>query len=174
MAKFKPGQTGNPNGRPRGAKTTAKLLVSDFITDEDVRAVVNTVVAAAKDGDITAATLVLDRVLPRLKPTVADPAAEAELAAAITQAKMRGLSGSGLLETIVSGGPMFVVTGVPEPEPAVLHPPAPTERPPAVEAVQAPPPAEPPRPRAVSIPIPPLPLDLGAVSTDYDPLGDNA
>ena len=65
MTKFSPGISGNPGGRPRGAKTTAKLLPLEFITEQDVQAIVASVVAAAKEGDLTAAALVLDRVLPK-------------------------------------------------------------------------------------------------------------
>jgi len=65
MAKFKLGQSGNPKGRPPGRGRVAKLR--DAI-EKDLPEVIQTVVGAAKAGDMTAAKLLLDRVVPALKP----------------------------------------------------------------------------------------------------------
>jgi len=65
MAKFQPGQSGNPRGRPRGIQTQAKLRNA---IAEDMPAIIEAVTEAAKGGDIQAAKLLLDRVLPALKP----------------------------------------------------------------------------------------------------------
>ena len=63
--KFKPGQTGNPNGRPKD-KTPATLLRKSIIAD--IPAIINTLIELAKGGDVQAIKLVLERVCPALKP----------------------------------------------------------------------------------------------------------
>jgi translation elongation factor EF-Tu-like GTPase len=66
MTKFKPGQSGNPRGRPRG-KRNSNVEMRDAIAQR-IPDVVSRVVIAALSGDMTAAKLLLDRVLPPLRP----------------------------------------------------------------------------------------------------------
>jgi hypothetical protein len=61
---WKPGQSGNPQGRPPGVGAVSKLRAA---LATDVPAILQTVVAAAKGGDVQAARLILERVLPALK-----------------------------------------------------------------------------------------------------------
>ncbi len=63
---WRPGQSGNPNGRPPGTGEVSKLRAALAV---DVPDILRTVVAAAKNGDTQAARLILERVLPALKPT---------------------------------------------------------------------------------------------------------
>jgi hypothetical protein len=63
---FQPGQSGNPNGKPRGLRNRATVLL-DAISDGDLTAIVSTVVEKAKAGDLIAARLILDRVAPAPK-----------------------------------------------------------------------------------------------------------
>jgi hypothetical protein len=61
--RFQPGQSGNPSGRPKGARHKTTLLAEKLMQD-DAEAVVNSVLSAAKTGDMTAARIVLDRLYP--------------------------------------------------------------------------------------------------------------
>ena len=56
---------GNP-GRPKGARHKTTLLAEKLMQD-DAKAIVAAVLTAAKDGDMTAAKLVLERIAPARK-----------------------------------------------------------------------------------------------------------
>jgi N-dimethylarginine dimethylaminohydrolase len=62
---WKPGQTGNPKGRPPGQSEITKLRKSIMSDAPDILA---GLVTAAKAGDVQAARLILERVLPPVKP----------------------------------------------------------------------------------------------------------
>lgn len=61
---WQPGQTGNPNGRPPGQSEITRLRAS---LAGDVPVILAGLVLAAKGGDVQAARLILERVLPPLK-----------------------------------------------------------------------------------------------------------
>ena len=66
MAKFKPGQSGNPRGRAKGSKdrwTEFRELLEPHAED-----LVTKAVELAKEGDTTALRLCLDRLIPPIKP----------------------------------------------------------------------------------------------------------
>lgn len=63
--KFKPGQSGNPAGRPKD-KTPATLLRKSIA--DDMPEIVKTLVDLAKGGDVQAAKVLLDRICPPLRP----------------------------------------------------------------------------------------------------------
>lgn len=68
---WKKGQSGNPSGRPPGAKDRRTVAMEEFINAGPEVALA--VVRAAKAGDVAAAALVLARIAPPLKahaPTV--------------------------------------------------------------------------------------------------------
>jgi hypothetical protein len=62
---FKPGQSGNPKGKPKD-KTPATLLRKSIIND--MPEIIVTLVEQAKKGDTAAAKVLLDRCCPALKP----------------------------------------------------------------------------------------------------------
>jgi hypothetical protein len=60
---YQPGQSGNPAGKRPGTRHRLTRL-AERLMEADAADVVAAVVTAAKDGDMAAARLVLDRVLP--------------------------------------------------------------------------------------------------------------
>jgi hypothetical protein len=60
---FQTGQSGNPAGKPKGARNRVNRL-ADLIQDADADAIAQSVIGAAVGGDMTAARLVLDRLAP--------------------------------------------------------------------------------------------------------------
>jgi hypothetical protein len=61
--RFQKGQSGNPAGKPKGARHKTTLLAERLMQD-DVEKIVNAVVADAINGDMTAAKIILDRIAP--------------------------------------------------------------------------------------------------------------
>ena len=62
--RFRAGVSGNPTGRPKGARNRATRLAEALLEDEAV-ALVRQVIDLAKAGDITALRLCLERLIPR-------------------------------------------------------------------------------------------------------------
>lgn len=61
--KFQKGQSGNPSGKPKGARHKTTLL-AEKLMQSDAEAIVKAVLDSAKGGDMTAARIVLDRIAP--------------------------------------------------------------------------------------------------------------
>ena len=66
MSKFKSGQSGNPGGRPKGALNKA-TLASQALLDGEAEALTRKVVELAKEGNLAALRLCLERLLPPRK-----------------------------------------------------------------------------------------------------------
>jgi hypothetical protein len=66
MARFKPGQSGNPNGRPKGARHKTTLAIEKLL-DGEHEAITRKAIEMAKGGDISAIRLCLDRLAPARK-----------------------------------------------------------------------------------------------------------
>lgn len=62
--RWKPGESGNPNGRPPGLSEVGRLRAS---IAEHLPEIIKAQVEKAKDGDGMAARLLLERVLPAVK-----------------------------------------------------------------------------------------------------------
>ena len=58
---WKPGQSGNPNGRPAGSRSKV-LLALDALGESEANDIVRAMIEKAKEGDTTAAGQILDRV----------------------------------------------------------------------------------------------------------------
>jgi hypothetical protein len=63
---FKKGQSGNPSGRKPGTRNRATLLALAAMEGE-LDAIVRSIIEAAKKGDMTAARLVVDKLVPPAK-----------------------------------------------------------------------------------------------------------
>lgn len=72
MARFQPGQSGNPKGRKPGESSRATKIRQALESESDE--LVKTAVALAKSGDVQALRLCLERLCAPLKP-IALPAA---------------------------------------------------------------------------------------------------
>ncbi len=64
---FRPGESGNPSGKPPGAKNRATRLAQTLLDGEE-EALVRKVIELAKGGDMQALKVCLDRLCPPLKP----------------------------------------------------------------------------------------------------------
>ncbi|WP_295446494.1 DUF5681 domain-containing protein [uncultured Thiodictyon sp.] len=69
MARFQPGQSGNPAGMKPGTPNRAAKL-RDAIA-KDLPEIVAALVEQAKAGDVQVARLLMDRALPALRPVAA-------------------------------------------------------------------------------------------------------
>jgi len=64
--RFRPGQSGNPAGRPVGSTSPSTRLRQAIA--EHVPAIIESLVREARNGDVAAASLLLSRVLPPVRP----------------------------------------------------------------------------------------------------------
>lgn len=65
-SKFQKGQSGNPNGRPLGARNKATLMAEQLFS-MDVQEICESIITHAKLGNMQAAKIILDRLLPPIK-----------------------------------------------------------------------------------------------------------
>ncbi len=63
---FPAGVSGNPQGRPKSETAVLRQALNDGAAD-----VVQVIITAAKAGDMQAAKIVMDRLVPSLRPTAA-------------------------------------------------------------------------------------------------------
>lgn len=64
--RFLKGHSGNPAGKPRGAKNQSSLVAERLFADE-IQEICGSVIAQAKAGNMQAAKIILDRLLPPIK-----------------------------------------------------------------------------------------------------------
>ncbi|WP_153109945.1 DUF5681 domain-containing protein [Propionivibrio limicola] len=60
---WKPGQSGNPKGKPAGTRNKATTMLLTLM-ENGAKEITEAVIEAAKAGDLSAARLVLDRLCP--------------------------------------------------------------------------------------------------------------
>jgi len=63
---FEPGNSGNPNGRPRGARNKVTLAI-EALLDGEAEALTRKAIELAKAGDMQALRLCMDRLAPPRK-----------------------------------------------------------------------------------------------------------
>ena len=95
--RFQPGQSGNPAGKPRGARHKA-VVAMDSLGRNASEEILMAVIQAAKTGDMRAAEIILRRVWPETKgrpvtldlPKITDAAGVMEALSRITAATAAG------------------------------------------------------------------------------------
>ncbi|MBU2511701.1 hypothetical protein KJ966_10190 [bacterium] len=68
---FKKGKSGNPDGRPPGALNKTTMMVQKLFADE-AEEISRSVIKMAKDGDLQAAKLIIERICPAVKDAPVD------------------------------------------------------------------------------------------------------
>ncbi len=63
---WKPGQSGNPKGKKPGTRHRTTVMLEKLLED-DSEAILKAVLTAAASGDMSAARMVLDRIVPPVK-----------------------------------------------------------------------------------------------------------
>ncbi|HEV7736672.1 MAG TPA: DUF5681 domain-containing protein [Chlamydiales bacterium] len=63
---FPKGKSGNPRGKPIGARHRSSLIIEQLFSDK-IQDICKTVIEEAKAGDMQAARIILDRLLPPRK-----------------------------------------------------------------------------------------------------------
>jgi hypothetical protein len=66
MGKFRKGQSGNPNGKPRGSRNATTILFDELLKD-NAQALIEKAIEMAKGGDGPALRLCIDRLAPPRK-----------------------------------------------------------------------------------------------------------
>jgi flavoprotein len=95
--RFRKGRSGNPAGRPQGSRNKTTLAV-DALLDGEAETLTRKAIEKAKDGDVTALRLCLDRIAPVRKdrpvtfslPTIACASDAAKASAALVAAVSLG------------------------------------------------------------------------------------
>lgn len=64
--RFKKGKSGNPRGKPKGARHRASMM-AEMLFENGIEVVCEQVLSQAKEGNLHAAKIVLDRLLPPRK-----------------------------------------------------------------------------------------------------------
>lgn len=64
--RFKKGKSGNPRGKPKGARHKASMM-AEMLFENEIAAVCHQVIEQAKEGNMQAAKIILDRLLPPRK-----------------------------------------------------------------------------------------------------------
>jgi hypothetical protein len=94
---FEPGQSGNPNGRPKGSRN-AMTLALEALLDGQAQALTTKAIELGLEGDLAALRICMDRILPPRKdrpikfdmPTIATIEDAPAAMAAITSAVANG------------------------------------------------------------------------------------
>lgn len=111
--RFQPGQSGNPNGRPRGKRNAVTLAV-EALMEGEAEELTRAAIDKAKEGDVPALRLCLERLAPARKDapvnfelppieTVADAKkASASVLAAVAAGEITPSEGGSVMALLVS------------------------------------------------------------------------
>ena len=96
-SRFAPGRSGNPDGRPKGARNRTTLAI-EALLDGEAEAITRKAIELAKDGDMAAIRICLDRLCPPRRdrhvsfsiPEIASAADAAKASSAILTAVSDG------------------------------------------------------------------------------------
>jgi hypothetical protein len=61
--RFKPGQSGNPNGRPQGSRSKVCVAL-DALAEGEAEEIVKAMIEQAKEGDGQSGRVILERIWP--------------------------------------------------------------------------------------------------------------
>src|SRR5262245_37388989 len=94
---FKKGESGNPEGRPRGARNKT-TLAAEALLEGEAEKLTRKVIEAAKEGDVAALRMCLDRLIPVRRdravafrlPPIKTPADAIAASAALVEAVAAG------------------------------------------------------------------------------------
>lgn len=115
--RFRPGQSGNPSGRPKGSTASARFAA--IVGQDDLAAITKAVVERAKAGDMGAAKMVLDRLYPRPRESSIDlPAIENPEDAAIAMRRIYDALAGGEVSPAQAAALVAVVKDVAKDVPA--------------------------------------------------------
>lgn len=95
--RFKPGISGNPKGKPQGARHKTTLAAMALLSGE-AEALTRVAIEKALEGDLTALKLCLDRIIPPTK----DQPVDCNLPKMKTVADLPGFTGA-LLDAVATG-----------------------------------------------------------------------
>lgn len=97
-AAWKPGQSGNPKGRPKGSLNATTRAVLTLLEGE-AETITRVAIEAAKAGDMMAVRLVLDRLVPNAKERAVElpDMPDTSTSAGVSQAQQR------ILESAAAG-----------------------------------------------------------------------
>ena len=111
LTPFKPGQSGNPGGRPKGSRNRVTLALESLL-DGEAHALTQKAVELALGGDLVALRICLDRILPPRKdrtvlfelPSIATiedaPRPMAAITAAIAQGEITAAEASDVSQLV--------------------------------------------------------------------------
>jgi hypothetical protein len=102
---FRPGQSGNPSGRPTGSRNKATLAI-DALLDGEAEGLTRKAIELAKSGDMQALKLCMDRIVPprRDRPvTFKLPVIESSAQAPIAMAAVLKAAADGELTPMEAG-----------------------------------------------------------------------
>lgn len=70
LTPFKPGQSGNPNGRPKKIPEIDELLADVLGDGDEAKAILQALITKAKKGDVRAAEVIFDRAYGKAKQDI--------------------------------------------------------------------------------------------------------